>query len=82
MARTFSGWVPGVTRFGADIHTELQKERRRLTPNHGKTTRNKGLPFPILLMIEISCFTLRTVNYGNYGIFLIMGDAGFKSSTV
>ena len=26
--------------------------------------------------------TLRTRNYGNYGIFLIMGDAGFTSSTV
>ena len=23
-----------------------------------------------------------TLNYGNYGIFLIMGDAGFASSTV
>ena len=26
--------------------------------------------------------TLRTLCYGNYGIFLIMGDAGFISSTV
>ena len=26
--------------------------------------------------------TLRTLNYGNYGIFLIMGHAGFISSTV
>ena len=26
--------------------------------------------------------TLRTLNYGNYGIFLIMGDAGFCPSTV
>ena len=26
--------------------------------------------------------TLRTLNYGNYGISLIMGDAGFISSTV
>ena len=25
---------------------------------------------------------LRTLNYGNYGIFLIMGNAGFISSTV
>ena len=25
--------------------------------------------------------TLRTLNYGNYGIFLIMGNAGFISST-
>ena len=24
---------------------------------------------------------LRTLNYGNYGIFLIMGHAGFESST-
>ena len=26
--------------------------------------------------------TLRTLNYANYGIFLIMGNAGFISSTV
>ena len=26
--------------------------------------------------------TLRTLNYGNYGIFLIMGDAGFCPSAV
>ena len=25
--------------------------------------------------------TLRTLNYGNYGIFLIMGSAGFCPST-
>ena len=25
---------------------------------------------------------LRTLNYGNYGIFLIMGNAGYISSTV
>ena len=29
-----------------------------------------------------SCITFRTLNYGNYGVFLIMGDAGFISSTV
>ena len=29
-----------------------------------------------------SCMTLRTLNYGNYGIFLIMGHAGFCPSTV
>ena len=33
-------------------------------------------------MIEILCITLRTLNYGNYGIFLIMGNAGFISSGV
>ena len=26
--------------------------------------------------------TLRTLNYGNYGIFLVMGNAGFCPSTV
>ena len=26
--------------------------------------------------------TLRTLHYGNYGIFLIMGNAGFRPSTV
>ena len=29
-----------------------------------------------------SCITLRTLNYGNYGVFPIMGNAGFISSTV
>ena len=29
-----------------------------------------------------SCMTLRTLNHGNCGIFLIMGNAGFCSSTV
>ena len=30
-----------------------------------------------------SCITLlRTLNYGNYGIFLIMGNAGFISGAV
>ena len=43
-----------------------------------------GFSFPgeVLLMILSSCIALRTLNYGNYGIFLIMGDAGFVSSTV
>ena len=26
--------------------------------------------------------TLRTLNYGNYGIFLVLGNAGFCPSTV
>ena len=29
-----------------------------------------------------SCITLSTLNYGNYGIFLIMGSAGFCASAV
>ena len=33
-------------------------------------------------MIEILSSTLRALNYGRYGIFLIMGNAGFISSTV
>ena len=36
----------------------------------------------ILLMLQKSCITSRTLNYGNYGIFLAMGSAGFISSTV
>ena len=27
-------------------------------------------------MIEILQYLIRTLNYGNYGIFLVMGDAG------
>ena len=33
------------------------------------------------LMVQI-CITLKTLDYGNYGIFLIMGNAGFIPSTV
>ena len=33
-------------------------------------------------MTLISCTTLRTLNYGNYGLFLLMGNAGFIPSTV
>ena len=36
----------------------------------------------VLLMIEILSITLRTLNHGNSGLFLIMGNAGFISSTV
>ena len=34
-----------------------------------------------MLMIYI-CITFRTLNYGNYGLVLIMGNAGFIPSTV
>ena len=33
-------------------------------------------------MIYKSCITLRTLNDGNSGIFLILGHAGFISSAV
>ena len=37
----------------------------------------------LLIYIYISCITLkRTLNYGNYGLVLFMGNAGFTSSTV
>ena len=36
----------------------------------------------IMLYTPYYGITLRTLNYGNYGIFLTMGDAGFISSTV
>ena len=36
----------------------------------------------LLLMIYIFSITLRTLNDGNYGIFLTTGTAGFRSSTV
>ena len=36
----------------------------------------------LLLMIYTSCMTLRALYQGNYDIFLIMGNAGFISSTV
>ena len=41
----------------------------------------KGVPGSLLLMDKI-LLTLRTLNYGNYGIFLIMGNAGFCPSAV
>ena len=37
----------------------------------------KGL-FGSLLLMK-SCSTLRILNYGNYGIFLILGNSGFIS---
>ena len=36
----------------------------------------------LLMMYCKSCTTFRTLNYGNYGVYLIMGNAGFLSSTV
>ena len=36
----------------------------------------------IVILLMISCITSRTLNYGNYGIFLNMGNAGFISSTL
>ena len=51
-------------------------------PRHGLCGDNSSNFRPLLLMIEILCITLRTLNYGNYGIFLIRGHAGFISSTV
>ena len=33
----------------------------------------------VRLMIYKSCITLRTLDYGNYGIFLMMGNAGLIS---
>ena len=35
-----------------------------------------------LVLIYTSCITLRTLDHGHYGIFLIMGNGGFISSTV
>ena len=37
---------------------------------------------PVASVPHTSCITLRTLNYGNYGIFLMMGNAGFTPSTV
>ena len=36
----------------------------------------------IYTYIYISCITLMTLDYGNHGIFLIVGNAGCISSTV
>ena len=36
----------------------------------------------VLLLMDKILLALRTLNYGNYGIFLIMGNAGFCPSTV
>ena len=34
------------------------------------------------IYIYISCITLMTLDYGRYGLLLIIGSAGFISSTV
>ena len=36
----------------------------------------------VLRLMDKILHDLRTLNYGNYGIFLIMGNAGFCPSTV
>ena len=36
----------------------------------------------VVILLLKSCITLRTLNYGDYGIFLDMGNARFISSTV
>ena len=54
--------------------------RKRCKSPKTNNTNNGVLWLGILLMIE-SCITLRPLNYGNYGIFL-MSNAGFISSTV
>ena len=49
---------------------------RRVRPTQERkqtALRNWGLT--LWLMIQILSMTLRTLNYGNYGIFLIMGKA-------
>ena len=40
------------------------------------------VPFAEAGPASYCCMTLRTLNYGNYGIFLIMGNAGFCPSAV
>ena len=44
----------------------------------------RARPWPITAVDDIKpCITtLRTLNYGNYGAFFIMGNAGFLSSAV
>ena len=38
--------------------------------------------YSLLWIMQESCITLRALNYGNYGILLIMGNAGLISSAV
>ena len=49
--------------------------RPRLNSQHHR-------PSALLLMVELLRDLIRTLNHGNYGIFLIMGNARFMSSTV
>ena len=53
-----------------------------LCPASRGTASNISPNNTLRLMIEILSITLRTLNYGIHGIFLIMGNAGFISSTV
>ena len=49
----------------------------------GRSWRISGLRALVLETVDgkKTCMTLRTLNYGKYGIFLIMGNAGFCPST-
>ena len=58
----------------------INKARRQGEGSKALQHQKLQMLLQILLMIK-SCITSRTLNYGNYGIFLIMG-AGFISSTV
>ena len=52
----------------------------RLMLRHGRSGFLPG--FRVILLMDKILQTLRTLNYGNYGIFLITGNAGFCPSTV
>ena len=65
----------------------MQKSGEAERSDPPRAAAGKGLTFAVelcvvLLMIYKSCTTLRTLNYGNYGLSLFMSNAGFMSSTV
>ena len=62
--------------------TSSQKYLKR--PRWFRRQQREALIRDLLLMIYIyiCCNTLGTLNYGNSGIFLTRGNAGFRSSTV
>ena len=52
-------------------------------PNQNKNSKYRNPTFYYIGTLGYkSCMTFRSINYGNYGMFLVMGNAGFISSTV
>ena len=84
----FKGLGFRVSRFGIGFRFLTRGSERVRSSEAPQTGFEEGLNAAgrvpkyesLLLMIEILSITLRTLNYGNYGMFLIMGHAGFISS--
>ena len=82
-----SGLPGGLVHVAIDVflqcHPEvLFSESVEAGRGGGRKREQKFKTFEILLMIQILHYLKDPIDYENYGLFLIMGHAGFLSSTV